>query len=199
MELVFTPNLKELLAESHLLIDTCTVIDASKCSEVYSFLKEVKKRGCTLLSVKAVRDEYLCSASSLEEYKELLMVYSALNMAELPQIDQLLVESEGAYFNMALSRCKGIHPSHVDRMLLFAAYFYGKAPNNVYLMTSNHKDVPEELFDCVGFISHNIGGFHNIGVYEVNKSNIKKKMTGITHAKIKEIQDKIKKKERNKD
>ncbi|MBQ9020383.1 hypothetical protein IJ096_03650 [Candidatus Saccharibacteria bacterium] len=139
----------------------------------------------------AVKDEFLCSVHNIEEYKELLTFYATLKIAELPKIKQLNIESDGAYFSIALSRCKNISPSYVDRLLLFATYMYRDVPGGIYLITSNHKDVPSELFECVGFVSYNMGGFHNIGVYQVMVDRMEKMMIDINQDSIKAVQNEI--------
>lgn len=176
MSLVCTPGLRKLLTDADLLLDTCTIIDASKCSAVDNFLHEVRDSGCTLLSIPPVRDEFTCSACSAKEYKELSDFMASLQILFLDKFDGNALNHERAEFNVALRRCKGINPSYVDRALLFALYFYRNSSAKLYLMTSNYKDVPEDLFERVGFIAHDFGGFHNIGVYALKLANLQKKM-----------------------
>ena len=70
--------------------------------------------------------------------------------------------------NMVLRHCKNIHPSYVDRMLLMTPYLYRDSSEDILLMTSNHNDVPLEIFDRIGFISYDDKEFHNIGIYKFN-------------------------------
>ena len=68
----------------------------------------------------------------------------------------------------------GKNPSYVDRMLLLTMYYYNGAPENMYLMTANYKDVPRELFDRVGFIAYDETDVHTVSVYEFNNSRFKR-------------------------
>ncbi len=47
-------------------------------------------------------------------------------------------------------------------------HLYRDSSEDILLMTSNHKDVPLEIFDRIGFISYDDKEFHNIGIYKFN-------------------------------
>lgn len=187
MSLVCTPSLLNDLSGNNLLIDTCTIIDASKCDAVYNFLMEIKNHQCTLVSIPAVKEEFLCSANNLSEYSDLLAFYDALGILPLDKIMHGMLGPDSAAFDIALSRCKNIKPSHVDRILLSVPYHYRNAPEKMFLITSNHKDVPDEFFARVGFITHDIGGFHNIGVYRFIPEKFDRMMHDVSLAQLENL------------
>ena len=181
MSLICTPNLFNTLKNSNLLIDTCTIIDASKCDEVDNFLSKLSGQGCTFLSLPSVKEEFTRSANNLEDYNKLSDYIDSLQIIFLDSIERNRMNEDGAIFNIALNRCKKINPSYVDRALLATPYFYRDSSEDIYLITSNHKDIPEELYDRIEFISHDIGGFHNIGIYKFNFQNFEQMMSDVPH------------------
>ena len=175
MSFVSTPNLEEILCGSNLLVDTCTMIDATKCREVKDFLLNIRSLDCTFLSIKPVKDEYTCSANNKSDYNELENFADNFIDIWLP-----IQDSEEPLFSIGLSRCKNIKPSYVDRQLLKILYIYRNASERIYLITSNHNDVPGEFYERIGFITHDNGGFHNIGIYKINLANFKSKTKNLT-------------------
>lgn len=85
------------------------------------------------------------------------------------------MNEEGEHFSIAMRRSKVKNPSYVDRLLLFVPYMYKHSIEEMFVMTSNHKDVPREFYDRVGFIVwDNDADFRQIGVYQLNLERFNK-------------------------
>lgn len=168
MSLVCTHEPFDNLANVNILLDTCVVIDASKNDDVDDKLRAMLKDGCTFFSLPSVREEFVFASRNMEEYNNSLNYFKSLEILPLDRTEKKLVSDDNAIFNMVLRHCRDIHPSYVDRMLLMTPYLYRESSENILLMTSNHKDVPLEIFDRIGFISYDDKEFHNIGVYRFN-------------------------------
>lgn len=121
-----------------------------------------------VFSLPSVREEFVFASRNMEEYNNSLNYFKSLEILPLDRTEKKLVSDDNAIFNMVLRHCRDIHPSYVDRMLLVTPYLYRESSENILLMTSNHKDVPLEIFDRIGFISYDDKEFHNIGVYRFN-------------------------------
>lgn len=168
MSLAYTPSILSKLRNANLLLDTCTIIDASNCDEINDFLEKLSALGCTFLSLPAVREEFTCSAKNLNDYGKLSSYINSLGIVFLNNAEKNLSVNDNATFNIALKRCKNIHPSYVDRMLMAVPYLYRYSSEEILLVTSNHKDIPRELFELKGFITYSDNIFHNIGIYKFN-------------------------------
>ena len=171
MALVLTPNLKEKLGDAYVIIDTCTIIDASKSEEALSFLNILQEWGCILLSTLSVKNEFTRSARSKEEYRKLSEFIESFGILFINQLEEKMLSPDGIRFNIGLNRCRNIHPGYVDSMLLAIPYFYPHSPEKIYIVTSNFHDVPAEFFDVAGFATYHATDFHNIGIYEFNLDN----------------------------
>ena len=175
MKLVCTPNLFNDIRNSILIIDTCILIDASKYEELDAILRDIQQEDCSFISVPAVQDEFVCNANSTDEHDWMLKFIKSFNIGFF-DINKSgdRIANEYRDFNILLSHCKNIRPSYADRQLLAIPYLYSNLPNNIYLVTSNHKDVPKNLFDRIHFISYDTGEFFNIGIYKLNLVNTQK-------------------------
>ena len=166
MDLVCTPNLGSLLSSANLLLDTCVVIEASKYIEIDEYLNRLSADGCSFLTIPSVKEEFISNTKNDKEFEELSKYFDSLQITFLPNTEKRLMDKKEGDFYIALNRCnRRINPSHVDRMLLAIPYLYRRSSEDIYLMTLNHKDVPRELYERIGFISYDVGEFRNIGVY----------------------------------
>ncbi len=179
MSVVCTPDLKDKLHGNNLLLDTCTIIDGSKCAEFDSFLGGLLKEDCTFLSLPSVKEEFTCSAFNLDDYNKLVEYIKSLQIVFLPNMEKKLISEDNSVFNIALRRYSRTNQSHVDRMLLTTVYYYSGSSEKVYLMTSNHKDVPDNIYSLVGFITYESKGFHNVGIYEFDQANYERVVENI--------------------
>lgn len=168
MSLVCTPRPFDNLKNVDILLDTCVIIDASKNDDVDTKLRLMLEDGCTFFSLPSVREEFVYVSRNMQEYGNSLAYFRSLDILTLDSTEKRLVSDDNAIFNMVLCHCKNIHPSYVDRMLLMTPHLYRDSSEDILLMTSNHKDVPLEIFDRIGFISYDDKEFHNIGIYKFN-------------------------------
>lgn len=171
MNILYDPALLQNMADSCLVIDTCVLIDASKNSELLKLLQELKKCGCELKTVSAAWVEFLRSARTSSEragYRDFLLGLG-LKCFRSAEQDQIFYP-DGALFQLVLRQCKVKGPSYVDLLLLFMATQCA----NAKLVTSNHKDVPSEIFDVENIITTNRSGeFRTTGIYSFNSDHYK--------------------------
>lgn len=180
MKPICTPNLKETLKNSNLLLDTCTIIEMLKNEEVRKIICHLSENNCNLVSISPVKDELTYGANSVSEYNDVSEFISSQQILLLDEIRSVYPEREVETIRIALSRCKKINPSYVDRILLSIPYHYRQNPEKIYLITLNHKDVPTELYKCIGMISYYVNrNFRNIGIYEFNNEEFNKMMKDI--------------------
>jgi|GEM_PF-3898634 len=179
MSLVYTPSLPETLKDSNVLVDTCAIIEASKNEELERFLDGLRENGCTFLTLPSIKDEFTCGAKNLEEFRELSDFFESQQIILMPKNEDKLLTNEGIHFNIALARSKVHNPSYVDRSLLLLPYIYQKSSEKVYVITSNHKDIPREFYDLTGFISYEKNGFRNIGIYNFNLEKFNKIISNV--------------------
>lgn len=179
MSLAYTHNVLEKYSKSYLLLDTCTIIDASNCDEIDFLLRKIAESGCTFLSLPAVKEEFTCSAKNKTEFKNLLDYIDSLNILFLNNTEKRITNNDNIDFSIVLGRCKNIHPSYVDRMLLSIPHLYQKSSENIHLMTSNYKDVPLELYNLEDFITYSDKIFHNIGIYSFNANSYERRIKTI--------------------
>lgn len=173
--IIYTPNFLDIIDNASIVIDTCVIIHALKIIDLDNFLRELSKRNCTLLSVPSVKNEFLTAGDTVQRYNKLNEYLESLQLVFLPPDIEYRLNKEGCNFNIALRRSKVRNPSFVDRLILSIPYLYRKSPEKIYVMTSNHQDVPREFFDRVGFISIDTGSdFVQIGLYEFNSGNFDK-------------------------
>ena len=177
MKPIHTPNLNELFKNSNLLLDTCTIIEMLKSEEICVLIRDLTGSDCTLLSIQPVIDELTYGANTAKEYKDFMDFISSQEILILNESGMLRPSSEIATIRLAISRCKKIKPSYVDRILLSIPYFYRGNSEKIYLATLNHKDIPSEFYECVGAISYCLDRtFRNIGFYEFKKKNFEHMM-----------------------
>lgn len=169
-----------------MLLDTCAIIEMVKYESVRKAINDLTKTDCTLLSVSPVKDELTYGANSIEEYDDLSDFIASQEILILDETRKTYPENEVEAFRIALSRCKNISPSYVDRLLLSIPYFYRKSSEKVYIATLNHKDVPIEFYKCVGMISYcKDRTFRNIGFYEFDLEKFEEKIEDVTSKLIK--------------
>ena len=180
MKPIHTPNLEVTLKGSNLLLDTCTIIEMLKRDEVREIISDLTKLDCTLLTISPVKDELTYGANTIKEYDDTSNFLATQKILILNEDRRLYPENEVEIFRIALSRCEKINPSYIDRMLLSIPYFYRKGSEKTYLATLNYKDVPLDLFDCVGIVTYRVNkAFHNIGFYEFNNNKFNRKMEDV--------------------
>ncbi len=169
--IIHTPNLLKNLANKDVVVDTCAIIEASKNDAFLDLLYELKRQNCTLLSVFPVQNEFLAVASNQQEYNELKKFLEDLDITFLPRNIEHKFEDKGKSFSIALRRSKVRKPSYVDRLLLSIPYLYKHVADSIYVMTSNHRDVPLEFFNLTDYVVWNKkDGFSEIGLYQFDQT-----------------------------
>lgn len=177
MEIICTPNFIDLITNATLIIDTCVIVDTTKSADFFSFVRNLKDNyNTSLISVPAVKQEVLGVADDKKEYETLEKSIEALNVLFLPSAVEDKLDREGMEFSIAMRRSKETNkPSFVDRLLFSIPYLYRKSVEKIFVFTTNHKDMPLDIFDRVGFISRDNGKeFSQVGLYQFNQDKFRK-------------------------
>lgn len=185
MNLRCNPNLPQELEDAFLVVDTCSIINAMNAADFRDLLLEIRKSGCSLFSAISVKQEFLRYVTSIRERNEAIKSLDALDIQFIRDIDQKLETDRGIAFQLAFnSYYKNKHgsnktPSYVDMLLLFMTYYYSHDSMEVYLMTSNHRDVPGfyERDELVVF--EESGNIRTEALYKFNKSRFENKIDRI--------------------
>lgn len=180
MGLIHTPDLLKGLSNTTLIVDTCTLVNASKTPEISELLGFLQNSGCALASVPPVRTEFLRVADTKSEYKDLEKFLNLLNITFIGGIEKQLSTPFAAAFMIALRRSNVKNPSYVDLLLLFTVALYHKASEPTRLITSNHKDIPLNFFDRTDLIVYDNGKDLQIeGIYTFNAHKFNKVISNI--------------------
>lgn len=147
MNLRCSPTLADELQDAFIIIDTCTLIDAIKTSDFCELLHSIHKKGCEFFSVDPVKHEFLRGAHSVSEYDNYQTFLETLGISFATSFEKKLDTNDGRTFTLVFNKYyenKHVNkqPSYVDMLLLFMVYFYRTSTERVFLMTSNHHDIP---------------------------------------------------------
>lgn len=169
MSIATSNSLLSLPAGTQFILDTCVLIDAYKSPDVEAIIGKMDKSGYQLKTLPQVSVEFLRGARDPRERKKLREFLLLHNIKHLSDQQDKLFSQDGALFQIALRRCKVNNPSYVDLLLLFVS----SLEDEIYLMTSNFKDMPIEFFDLESIFTSSRDGkeFTNIGIYKFNKSH----------------------------
>ena len=88
MNLQHNPNLGGLLSNSYLIIDTSVLIDTSKEDDFYQMVQDISAQGCTLISINAVKYEFLRGANNFDSYNEYEQYLEDLQIIFLSNFEQ---------------------------------------------------------------------------------------------------------------
>lgn len=177
MEIIYTDNLAKLVTNATLVIDTCVIVDTTKSPEFLALMRRMKgEYNAALVSIPAVKQEVLSVADNKKEYETLKESIKALDVVFLPSAVEDKFEREGMKFSIAMRRSRYVKdPSFVDKLLLAIPYLYRESVEKIFVVTSNHKDVPLDIFDRVGFIARDNGKeFSQVGIYKFNQEKFSK-------------------------
>lgn len=178
MKLQHTPTLTTDLNSAHLLLDSTSLINASKSDEFLSLLTKIGTEGCTLLTIPSVVYEFTRGAPSVEEFDRRLAFIDALGVTVLNRIEELVKQEPiflVAYIKAFSSRGeKG--PSYTDSLLCAVAYKH--RTSNLLIMTANHKDIPSNIFDRKELITIDVNGeLRTEAIYEFSSTKFTRVLT----------------------
>lgn len=175
-KLLYNESFVEQLHGATLVLDTCTLIDIFKTTEVYGLFQKIQESDCVLSSISQVKGELLRPSKNRQEYDTLnRFLDEDLDLPFIPNMESRLYEDLGRDFLFVLNRCHTNRPSFVDILLLYVPIFYSTHSSDVILVTANHRDVPREIYDRIGHISYDDGKeFHQNGFYKLNRDNYQK-------------------------
>ncbi len=176
----YTPDLTEQLRPCATILDTCVLVLASKIEELQNLLQEIRSRNGILLTTSSVHVELLRGARSLQESKDLDMLFKSLEITTIENADAPLRTSDGHKFMIMINKSTAKNPIYVDIQLLQLAACLRMPKHKVKLMTANFKDVPAELYQCEHLISTSSdNGLQTIGIYSIKQKYFEKRFSEI--------------------
>jgi hypothetical protein len=148
MKLTYPSSLVAQLSSSYVFLDTNVFLCAINNDGFYSFLLRLHDKGCALVTTQSVIFEFSRGAKSVEEYNWYVDYINNLGVTVYGQAEKEL-QSDKAFSVLLQAECKkyGSKASYTDFLLLMMLHKFVHTPDRVYLMTSNYKDVPTNLFE----------------------------------------------------
>lgn len=182
MKLLRSPNLTHNLNGVHLLLDTTSIINASKSNEFLALLTKLSHGGCDLVTIPSVVYEFSRGARTMAEYNEYLQFIAALKLTVLNSIeasfDAQMRVFLVAYHKAFSGKSDKKAPSYTDSLLCMMAYKY--RTSGMLLMTANHRDIPESMFERTELITIDVKGeLRNEAIYRLTESRFKNLLSGL--------------------
>lgn len=146
MKLVHPIDLVSKLHSYHLILDTNVFLHAVENPEFYALLLELKRGGCAFMTITSVVFEFSRGAKTVEEYNWYVDYINNLGVIVYKTVEDRIA-ADKAFSVLLQTECKktGNKPSYTDFLLLLLLHKYSHS--NIYLMTSNYKDIPMNVFD----------------------------------------------------
>ena len=161
MKIITPPNFFQVIENKHLLLDTSVFIDTSLNLRVFGdFLNKLKDNGNTLVSLDAVKIEFLRGAGNITKYEEKKQLFEKICEACLPIIAGVF---DNVYSLIQSYKEDGKGISITDFLLGATLMYYKK---NLFLLTKNTTEFPLSIFKLKTLLnlSHK-KGLHSYGVY----------------------------------
>ncbi|HEU5005184.1 MAG TPA: hypothetical protein VFT49_03820 [Candidatus Saccharimonadales bacterium] len=174
MKLQYTATLPTDLSTRYILVDSTALIHAAYSDEFLKLLTDIVGAGCTLFTIPSVVYEYSRSADTPAKLKQRLEFIKELKIAVLNRVEEEI--EKHSIFLVAYNRTfnkRNPGPSYTDSLLCAMAYrFKHMQP---LILSANHKDIPQSIFDRTELITIDIsGGLQNEALYEFSESKFSK-------------------------
>lgn len=182
MKLQYTPSLADDLNGGYLLLDSTAFINASKSDEFLELLSKLVQRGCMLTAIPSVIYEFTRGSRSLDEFNKYLEFIDALGVTVFHRVEETISDEMRVFllaYNRAFSnRNSQKAPSYTDSLLCATAYKF--RTSKLKIMTANHKDIPESLFDRTELITIDIQGeLRTEALYEFSESKFSRMLSAL--------------------
>jgi len=161
MKIITPQDFFQLLKDTHVLLDTSVFIDAFLNSvEFGKFFNDLKTHGATLVSLGAVKTEFLKGAPNVEKYNQKKDFFDQIVDACLPTTNDTFTN---VYKLTQMYKADGKSLSITDLLLGATLMQYKK---NLFLLTKNTTDFPTNIFNLASYMNISyIKGLHSYGLY----------------------------------
>jgi hypothetical protein len=148
MKLLTPANLVFKLHNCHLIIDTNVLLHAVDNEEFYDFLLNLKSGGCAMMTIPSVIFEFARGAKSVKEYNWYVDYVNNLGVGVYKFVEDRIAQDK-AFSVLLQTECKKHNhkPSYTDFLLLLLLHKFSHSEDNIFLMTSNYRDIPLSIFD----------------------------------------------------
>lgn len=179
-KLFFRPDLSASLKEKILILDTNILIEASKAPNLKELLIKIKDAGCFMISTTMVRSELLRGAQNMRERQELDKIISVIGISLVQGIDKTMFQDIGAKFQLLIHKLAPKASIADEELLFLATLVMGKPQREAKLLTINHKDVPQELYECQDIIIiQDHAGIRPAGIYSLKRKEFSERMLAV--------------------
>jgi hypothetical protein len=146
MKLVHPTDLVPRLRSRHLIVDTNVFLHAVENADFYELLLKLKRSGCAMMTIPSVVFEFARGAKTVEEYNWYVDYINNLGVMVYKTVEDRIA-ADKAFSVLLQTECKkaGNKPSYTDFLLLMLLHKFSHS--DIYLMTSNYKDIPMNIFD----------------------------------------------------
>lgn len=162
MRIITPPDFFQTFKDAHILLDTSVFIDAFlNPIEFGNFFNNLKTQGTTLVSLDAVKIEFLKGAPNAEKYKQKDEFFNQIIDAFLPITNDMILSS--LYKLIQVYKENGKSLSVTD---LFLGAILMQYKRSLFLLTKNTTDFPTNIFNLASYINISYTkGLHSYGVY----------------------------------
>lgn len=148
MKLTHPPDIVTKLKDCHLILDTNVLIHAVNNDAFYKLLVELKNKGCDLLTIHSVVFEFARGAKSIDELNWYIDYVNNLGIGTYSDAAKEVVNDK-AFLVLLQKACregkKGT--GYTDFLLMMLLHKFSHLKDKCFLMTSNYKDIPINIFD----------------------------------------------------
>lgn len=161
MKIITPQDFFQAFKDKHILLDTSVFIDSFlHPAEFGEFFNSFKAQGATLVSLDAVKIEFLKGAPNKEKYKQKEDFFDQIVDTCLPIIPDTLLN---LYELVQKYKEEGKSLSITD---LFLGAILMQYKNSLFLLTKNTTDFPTNIFNLKSYINISYTkGLHTYGVY----------------------------------
>lgn len=180
MKLLFTSSLPTDLNNKYLLVDTTTLINASRSEDFLELLVNIVEAGCSLVTIPSVVYEFTRGAQTLDQYNNQLEFIKTLGITVLTRTEESLDANTRVFilaYNKLTSKPNQKGASYTDSLLCAMAYKYVSRGTGLLLMTSNHNDIPNALFDREELITFDVNGdLRTEAIYKLSNTKLTRQL-----------------------
>ena len=124
-------------------------------------------KGCAFYTIPSVIFEFTRTANTAKGYQERLDLVASLHIVVFNRVEEVVLKDFHNFmitFHSAFIKSKK-SPSYTDSLLCAMAYKH--RASRTFILTSNHKDIPESIFDRTELITLDINNqIYNEALYK---------------------------------
>lgn len=176
------------LSDATLLLDSTAFIDAFRSSIFADFLTELSDSGCAFMTIPSVLYEFKRGAKDIKQINKYNEFITELKVGIIPKVETLAQEPDNQIFTSiynfeAYNGRKEKGPSYTDSLLCLSLYIYRHT--DIYLLTTNYKDVPLSLFDRENIIAFDTGNdVRTAAFYKLSEEKLARKLQSKQYATV---------------